>query len=241
MPDAVRLQKYLSQAGRASRREAERLILAGRVAVNGAVVSELGTKVVPGRDVVTVDGEAVGRAPTRWLLLHKPPGVLTTRSDPRGGRTVYELLPEDAVGLRYVGRLDRDAEGLILFTNDGDTAHALQHPSREIEREYWVEVAGALDRKAVAELHRGVELDDGPARAKRVGKPSVSGVTSEVTLVITEGRKREVRRMLAAVGHPVMRLRRIRYGPVSLGSLPRGAWRELEAGEVRAIREAVRS
>lgn len=235
MEEAVRLQKYLSATGRASRREAERLMLAGRVTVNGEVASELGTKIVPGRDVIAVDGEPVERAAERWVLLHKPPGFLTTRSDPHGGRTVYDLLPADHRGLRYVGRLDRDAEGLLLLTNDGDAAHALQHPSGEVEREYWLEVAGTLERASVRALLDGVELDDGVARAVRVDLLEAGDVTSELTLVLTEGRKREVRRMLSAVGHPVLRLRRIRYGPVHLGDLAPGAWRELEPSEVRAV------
>jgi 23S rRNA pseudouridine2605 synthase len=212
---------------------------AGRVTVNGAVVTELGTKVVADRDVVAVDGEPVGSAATRWVAFNKPPGVLTTRSDPHGGETVYDRLPADHAGLRYVGRLDRDAEGLLLLTNDGDTAHALQHPSGEVEREYWLEVAGTVERPSLRMLLAGVDLDDGPARARRAELLEAGDVTSHLTLVIAEGRKREVRRMLSAVGHPVLRLRRTRYGPIVLGDLARGAWRELDGREVRALEEAV--
>lgn len=212
---------------------------AGRVTVNGAVVTELGTKVVADRDVVAVDGEPVGSAATRWVAFNKPPGVLTTRSDPHGGETVYDRLPADQAGLRYVGRLDRDAEGLLLLTNDGDTAHALQHPSGEVEREYWLEVAGTVERPSLRMLLAGVDLDDGPARARRAELLEAGDVTSHLTLVIAEGRKREVRRMLSAVGHPVLRLRRTRYGPIVLGDLARGAWRELDGREVRALEEAV--
>jgi 23S rRNA pseudouridine2605 synthase len=237
--EEIRLQKFLSAAGRASRREAERLMAAGRVTVNGAVVTELGTKVVADRDVVAVDGEPVGSAATRWVAFNKPPGVLTTRSDPHGGETVYDRLPADQAGLRYVGRLDRDAEGLLLLTNDGDTAHALQHPSGEVEREYWLEVAGTVERPSLRMLLAGVDLDDGPARARRAELLEAGDVTSHLTLVIAEGRKREVRRMLSAVGHPVLRLRRTRYGPIVLGDLARGAWRELDGREVRALDEAV--
>ena len=239
MSEEIRLQKFLSAAGRASRREAERLMAAGRVTVNGAVVTELGTKVVADRDVVAVDGEPVGSAATRWVAFNKPPGVLTTRSDPHGGETVYDRLPADQAGLRYVGRLDRDAEGLLLLTNDGDTAHALQHPSGEVEREYWLEVAGTVERPSLRMLLAGVDLDDGPARARRAELLEAGDVTSHLTLVIAEGRKREVRRMLSAVGHPVLRLRRTRYGPIVLGDLARGAWRELDGREVRALEEAV--
>lgn len=234
--DSVRIQKYLSQAGRASRRQAERMMTAGRVAVNGEVVTELGSRVVPDRDVVTVDGEVVEVAPEQWVLMHKPPGYLTTRSDPHGDRTVYDLLPEDLHGLTYVGRLDLEAEGLLLFTNDGDTAHGLQHPSREVEREYRIEVAGTVSDEAVAALLAGVELEDGRARAKQVHGVAPGPVSSKLSLVLTEGRKREVRRMLSEVGHPVMRLRRVRYGPVSLGDLPRGEWRELTKEEIAALK-----
>lgn len=231
MPEGIRLQKLLSRAGRASRREAERLILAGRVRVNGAAVRELGTRVDPGRDTVEVDGEAIRVPLVRWVAFHKPPGVLTTRSDPHGGTTVYDLLPDELSALRYVGRLDRDAEGLLLLTNDGDVAHAVQHPGAAVEREYWVEVAGSPDRSVADRLRHGVELDDGPARARAVTLLPSAGPTSTLTLVLTEGRKREVRRMMSAVGHPVLRLRRIRFGPVLLGKLERGAWRDLDDAE----------
>jgi pseudouridine synthase len=233
--EGIRLQKYLARAGRASRREAERLMQSGRVRVNGEVVSELGVRVVPGRDVVELDGEAVTVPPVVWIALHKPPGVLTTRGDPHGGETVYDLLPDDFAGLNYVGRLDRDAEGLLLLTNDGEGAHRVQHPSGEIEREYRAEVAGTIRAADVARLRRGVELEDGLARARSAKIVEAGPVTSTVELVLTEGRKREVRRMMSAVGHHVLRLRRTRFGPVRLGDLPPGAWRELAEAEIDAL------
>lgn len=214
------------------------MMLAGRVSVNGEVVTELGVRVRPGVDKVSVDGAAVQGSKMRWVAFHKPPGVLTTRSDPHGGETLYDLLPDEMAGLRYVGRLDRDAEGLLLLTNDGDVAHGLQHPSREVEREYALEVAGRVDPRVGDKLTKGVELDDGPARAKRVFAVRPGDVTSTLSLVLTEGRKREVRRMLSAVGHPVMKLRRTRFGPVELAGLDRGAWRELNAEEVVALTRA---
>ena len=235
MSEGVRLQKLLSRAGRASRREAERLMQAGRVRVNGEVVSELGARVVPGRDLVELDGEPVRVPPEVWVAFHKPPGVLTTRGDPHGGRTVYDLLPARFAGLRYVGRLDKDAEGLLLLTNDGEGAHRIQHPSGEIEREYRAQVAGTVGKDAIARLLRGVELEDGPARARRAALVDAGTVTSTVDLVLTEGRKREVRRMMSAVGHPVLRLKRTRFGPVRLGNLEPGAFRELEDGEIEAL------
>lgn len=240
MADGVRLQKYLSQAGVASRREAERLMIEGRVTVDGKTVRELGVRVVPGEHRVAVDGREVGAATTRWIVFNKPPGVLTTRDDPHGGRTVYDVLPEELRSLRYVGRLDRDAEGLLLLTNEGDLANALQHPSREVEREYHVEVAGAFGPEASKRLRSGVVLDDGPARARTVRVLDVGQVTSTLTIVLTEGRKREVRRMLSAVGHPVLRLRRIRFGPIEIGALERAAWRDLTVAEVEGLRRSVR-
>jgi 23S rRNA pseudouridine2605 synthase len=229
--DAIRLQKYLSRSGRASRREAERLMRAGRVRVNGRVASELGLRVVPGEDVVELDGEPITVPSLRWVAFNKPAGVLTTRGDPHGGSTIYDVLPEDLRGLRYVGRLDRDAEGLLLLTNDGDGAHALQHPSGEVEREYRLEVAGTVTPATVRRLLDGVELEDGPAVATRARVVEAGPIVSTLTLTIAEGRKREVRRMLSAVGHAVLRLRRTRFGPVRLGNLGPGAWRPLSDAE----------
>lgn len=223
-------------AGRASRREAERILLDGRIRVNGQVVTELGTRVVLGRDTVEVDGVPVELTDIRWFAMHKPPGVLTTRSDPHGGTTIYDVLPPEVAELKYVGRLDRDTEGLLLLTNDGDVIHDLLHPSREVEREYLATVVRVPSRETLARLRAGVELDDGPARAKRadlVGQEDRDGL---VSLVLTEGRKREVRRLFGAVGHPVRRLVRVRFGPVLLGDLPRGGLRPLTDDEIIRLR-----
>jgi len=232
--EGIRLQKLLSRAGRASRRETERLMVEGRVRVNGQVVTELGVRVVPGQDVVEVDGERVEDRPaatSTWVAFYKPVAVLTTRRDPHGGATIYDVLPTELRRLKYVGRLDRDAEGLLLLTDDGDAAHRLQHPSGEVEREYRVEVAGSVEPEVVARLLAGVELGDGPAKAKRARVIEAGPVVSTVTVVLTEGRKREVRRMMSAVGHPVLKLTRVRFGPVGLGDLQAGGWRPLTERE----------
>jgi len=235
MEGGVRLQKYLAQAGVASRRQSETLIVAGRVRVNGVVVTELGTRVEPERDVVEVDGRPVRSATTEWVVLHKPVGYLSTRSDPQGRRTLYELLPPQLRRLFYVGRLDRDSEGLILLTNDGDVAHRMMHPRHGIEREYEVDVATPLADDVLQQLLRGVELDDGLARAERARRLA----SARLALTLREGRKREVRRMLEAAGHRVIRLRRVRYGPIRLGTLPAGRWRHLSAEEIAALQRSV--
>jgi len=225
-------------AGRSSRREAERLLLDGRVRVNGAVVTELGSRVDPDRDRVEVDGVPVDVGEKRWVAFHKPVGVLTTRSDPHGGATIYDVLAESERSLRYVGRLDRDTEGLLLLSNDGDLMHALLHPGQAVEREYEATVARVPSPEALAQLREGVVLGDGPARAKRAELVGRDGRDGVVTLVLTEGRKREVRRLLEAVGHPVRRLVRVRFGPVRLGDLPRGGIRPLTEDEISLLRAA---
>lgn len=236
----IRIQKYLSQAGVASRREAEKLLLQGRVRVNGEVVVTLGSKVLPEKDRVEVDGQLIGEAKARWILFHKPPGVVTTHSDPQGRRTIYGLLPEELRELRYVGRLDQPTEGLLLLMNEGELIHRLTHPSYEIEREYQAWVKGVPKEDTLRQLEKGVTLEDGPARATRakVLRPVRGGAL--LTLVLQEGRKREARRLLEAVGHPVTRLLRVRFGAVRLGALPAGEWRDLTDHEIRALRASVR-
>ncbi len=239
MTEGMRLQKFLSRAGVASRREAERMIVAGRVRVNGAPATELGTRVDPDRDRVELDGRPVGIAEQRWIMLNKPRGVLTTRRDPGGRPTVYGLLPPDAKGLRYLGRLDRDTEGLLVFTNAGDVLHALTHPSSGVPRRYLARVSGVPDRGALERLEAGVELEDGPARFEDVALiRETGGGGALLRLSLREGRKREVRRALEAVGHPVRRLRRIAFGPLRLGDLEPGRWRELAPEEVGLLKKA---
>lgn len=238
---SVRVQKYLSQAGAASRRQAEAMLRDGRIAVNGEVVAELGVRVLPGTDVVSLDGQVVRPAPRRWVVFHKPAGVLCTRADPHGGETVYDVLPAWAGGLRYVGRLDRDTSGLLLLTNDGDLAAALAHPAGGVEREYVAAVRGCVTAQAIRTLKAGAELDDGFARPKRARKVRLAGGEWGVALVLAEGRKREVRRLLKAAGHPAASLCRVRFGPFRLGALGAGDWRPARPAELKAARFGIRA
>ena len=237
----MRVQKYISQAGVASRRQAEVMLGQGRIAINGERVTSPGARVVPGSDTVSLDGRVVRPAPRRWVVFHKPAGVLCTRADPHGGKTIYDLLPDWAGGLRYVGRLDRDTSGLLLLTNEGDLAARLAHPSGRVEREYLAGVAGKITAAALRRLKRGVELEDGPARPKRVRRVELGEDEWGVSLVLTEGRKREVRRMLKAVGHPVRTLVRTRFGPFRLGTLKPGAWRPAHPSELATARSVAAS
>jgi 23S rRNA pseudouridine2605 synthase len=247
MTGGMRIQRALARAGIASRRKAEALVEAGRVRVNDAV-AQIGQTVDPEHDRLTIDGEAIDIAPREaiWFVLNKPVGTMTTRRDPRGRPTIFEYLP-DVPGLTYVGRLDLDTEGLLLLTTDGTAAHALTHPSREVERVYEATVTG--DAPAAAErAMKGVTLEDGPvslvsARARRGegGKTGVGGGRDNwiFEVVLTEGRKREVRRLCKALGLYVQRLRRTRFGPIRLGDLAPGSYRELSSREESAIQRLV--
>jgi 23S rRNA pseudouridine2605 synthase len=228
----MRLNAFLARAGVASRRRADELIKAGRVTVNGEP-GELNT-VVGARDRVAVDGAEVKRQRLRYVLLHKPADVLTTARDPRGRPTVVELVPGEP-RVVPVGRLDADTTGALLLTNDGPLAHRLAHPRYGVEKTYVAEVEGDPDEAALRRLREGVELEDGrtaPARARRLGP-------GRVELVLHEGRKHQIKRMLAAVGHPVKRLHRSAYAGLTLEGLDSGAWRELEPSEVLKLREAL--
>jgi 23S rRNA pseudouridine2605 synthase len=229
-----RLQKALARAGLGSRRSCEDLIRQGRARVNGRTAS-LGDRIDPAADLVEVDGVRVPLDPElRYFALNKPRGVVTTARDPQGRADVSSLLPR---GPRVfpVGRLDRDTEGLLLLTNDGDLANRLMHPRYGVEREYLVEVDVRPSEGALARLTRGVELEDGPARARRARLVGEARERWAIEVVMTEGRKREVRRMLATVGLPVRRLVRVRVGPLRLGRLGPGEVRELEPAEVRDL------
>jgi 23S rRNA pseudouridine2605 synthase len=230
-----RLQKVLSRAGFGSRRACEELIAAGRVTVNGRT-AHLGRRVEAEVDAVAVDGIPVSvRAGLVYYLLNKPRGVVTTARDPQGRRTVVELVPLEP-RVFPVGRLDADSEGLLLVTNDGELTHRLTHPSFGVEKQYLAEVEGTPSPAAVRRLREGVDLEDGRTAPAKVAAVSPSALR----ITIHEGRNRQVRRMCAAVGHPVTRLVRTRIGPLAERSLRPGEWRPLTLAEVRALNEAAR-
>jgi 23S rRNA pseudouridine2605 synthase len=229
----MRLAKYLAHAGVASRRAAEALIAAGRVSVRGVVVRDPALD-VDERSAVAVDGERLcGAEPRVCYAVHKPVGVLSTARDTHGRATVLELVPAGSLRLYPVGRLDADSSGLVLVTNDGELANRLTHPRFEVSKTYRATLAGpAVAERAISALRAGVELEDGPtapARVRRLGP-------HEIELEIREGRNRQVRRMCAAVGHPVTALRRVAFGPLRLGRLPAGAHRRLSAAELERLR-----
>jgi 23S rRNA pseudouridine2605 synthase len=232
----MRLAKHLAHAGVASRRAAEGIIAAGRVTVDGETVTDP-ARGVTGAEAIAVDGEALARAEPRRLVyaVNKPAGVVSTAHDPQGRRTVVDLVPEVSTRLYPVGRLDAETTGLILLTNDGALANHLTHPRYEVPKTYRARVAsGPVSERALRALREGVDLDDGrtaPARVRALGP-------AEIELTIREGRKRQVRRMCEAVGHPVLDLRRVAFGPLGLGDLAPGAHRRLSGAEIERLRAA---
>jgi 23S rRNA pseudouridine2605 synthase len=235
-PESIRLQVFLARAGVSSRRGGEELIRSGRVRVNGEP-AELGAKVVPGRDLVTVSGKKVSLQPPEWVALHKPKGYVTTRDDPGGRKTVYDLLPSDLHHLFHVGRLDRESSGLLLLTNDGETANRLLHPRYGTTKEYLADLVEDPSAEHVRQLTRGVELEDGVAKAESARYlGELDDGMYRVRLVMREGRRREVRRMFEALGYTVKRLFRQRFGSIEIGGLRSGRWRYLSEAEVERIR-----
>ena len=235
-----RLQKVLAAAGAGSRRQSEELILAGRVEVDRRVVTELGTRVDPDRQEIRLDGVPLRRPKQVHYAVHKPTGVVSTNRDPSGRPRVIDLLPKSDLRLYPVGRLDLNSEGLILVTNDGELANRLTHPRYGVEKTYRVQVAGHLDREVLAQLRRGVRLAEGMARVARVKITGKRKDSTILEMVLDEGRNRQIRRLLARVGHKVLRLVRIAVGPVRLGNLPPGHHRRLTRQEVEALRRAVK-
>ena len=252
VPGGERLHKVLAHAGVASRRACEGLIAAGRVSVDGAVVTDQGVRVDPAAQVIRVDGSRIIADPDiLTVVLHKPAGVVTTMADPDGRPTVADfarryldehaedIARPDAVRLVHVGRLDTDTEGLLLLSNDGELAHRLMHPGYEIPKTYVAIVKGRVQPWAARKLRRGIELEDGPARADRVTIKDSGPAGSIVEITLHSGRNRIVRRMLDAVGHPVTRLVRTRLGPLGIGGLRPGRMRRLSGEEIAALQREV--
>ena len=231
----MRLQKYMAECGVASRRKAEEMIREGRVSVNGQVITEMGVQVEE-EDDVRVDGQIIRPETEKmYVLYHKPAGEVTTAHDPEGRPCVLDHFRDDPVRLYPVGRLDYDSEGLLLLTNDGALTERLLHPSHQVDKTYLARVSGAVTQDTLRLLRQGVMLDDhktSPAKARIVKQEALATV---VLITIHEGRNRQVRRMFEAAGHQVTRLRRVRFGPLDLGDLPRGQWRALTPEEIRKL------
>lgn len=231
-----RLQKILAKAGIASRRKAEELIRQGRVSVNGSVVTELGSKFDPAQSRITFDGQPVNIEEKIYILLNKPTGYVTTLSDPQGRPIVTDLLPDITQRVFPVGRLDFDTEGALILTNDGRLGQCIIHPSYEVNKTYLATVSGKPSKAAIAQLRKGVLLEDGhktwPAKVRNIRS---TGAESTLELTIHEGKKRQVRRMLAAVDHPVKALKRTAYGDLQLGNLAKGACRFLTPQDLKKI------
>jgi 23S rRNA pseudouridine2605 synthase len=238
-----RLQKLLSIAGVASRRASEELITQGRVEVNGETVRTLGSKADPATDTIKVDGRRLRfDIRPRYILLNKPRNVVTTRKDPQGRRTVIELLTGVREYVYPVGRLDYDSEGLLLLTSDGDLAARLTHPRHAVERVYDAVVVGVPAEDDLEKLRRGIFLDGARTAAAQVKRAGTVGKgrqeLTRLTITLQEGRNRQVRRMCASIGHPVRKLTRVRMGPIKLGDLRPGHWRDLTEREIRLLQEA---
>lgn len=234
-----RLQKVLAARGVASRRKCEELILAGRVTVNGTKIDQLGFKVDDEHDKIEVDGKVIGKVPFVYLMLHKPTGVITSASDPQGRKVVTDLVKDIKERVYPVGRLDLDTSGLLLMTNDGELANKIAHPSFEIDKVYLATVKGIPSEEALKRLREGVMLEDGmtyPAQAELTFKdPQLNQAT--IKLIIHEGRNRQVRRMCQAVGHPVVKLKRVQLGFLTLGKLAPRQYRMLTPQEVDRLRQ----
>ncbi|MFD0711115.1 pseudouridine synthase [Paenibacillus sp. GCM10027626] len=234
-----RLQKILAQAGVASRRKCEELILSGQVAVNGETVTTLGVKADPEADIITVGGKPIKSEKKLYLVMNKPKGVITSASDPHGRKIVSDYLPGIKERVYPVGRLDYDTEGLLILTNDGDFAKMLTHPSHQVPKTYLATVRGIPHGNALEKLQNGIKLKDGMTAPAEVEYQDVDPERKQATIRITihEGRNRQVRRMFEAINHPVSRLKRIKYGELNLSNLARGKYRHLTAQEVEDLKK----
>jgi 23S rRNA pseudouridine2605 synthase len=236
-PTGERLQKVLAQAGHGSRRQCEELILAGRVTVDGKVVDQLGFRVSPEEHRIELDGTPVRIARYQYFMVHKPPGVLSTTSDPAGRVRVIDLVNTDQ-RVYNVGRLDKSSEGLILVTNDGELANRLTHPRYGVQKTYLVHASGRPAKEDLDLLRRGVRLAEGVAKVTEIRVKRQSRDYCEMFIVLDEGRNREIRRLLARIGHKVTKLKRVAIGPLQMGDLAAGSWRRLTAEEIQSLRKA---
>lgn len=233
-----RLQKIMGQAGVASRREAEKMILAGRVTVNGDVVTELGTKVDARKDRIMVDGKRIASESPVYFMLYKPKGIITSARDEKGRKTVVDLLADVPERVYPVGRLDYNTEGLLLLTNDGELTNQLIHPKYKIQKTYLARIQGMPEEEKLDLLRAGIQLSDGPAAPAYVVRKAVDpekGIT-EIEITIHEGKNRQVRRMFEAIGYPVKSLKRVRFASLTLEGLRRGQYRALTGDEVRELK-----
>jgi len=234
----MRLQKYLALSGVASRRASEKLIAEGHVAVNGIVVTEMGVQVDETADKITVDGAPIHLEEEKhYLAYYKPVGEVTTVSDPEGRATVMDKFRDYPVRLYPVGRLDFDSEGLLLLTNDGDMMNSLLHPSHEVDKTYLAKVSNRVEEESIRRLRAGVQLDGRLTSPAHVRVVRYEAFDTVLLVTIHEGRYRQVRRMFEAVGHQVVQLKRVGFGPIQLGDLPRGTWRQLTPNEIRKLKE----
>ncbi len=231
----MRLQKFMARSGVASRRKSEDIIAEGRVTVNGEKVTEMGVKIDPTSDIVRVDGRKIAREDFRYVKLHKPVGVISSASDPRGRKTVVDFVNHLPQRLYPVGRLDYESRGLILLTNDGELTHILTHPSFEVPKTYQVKARGFLASESLTALESGLELEDGMTAPARVSEVEFGDRETSFKITLQEGRKRQVRRMCRAVGHEVIDLKRIKLGPIILGDLPEGNWCDLDESEQKQL------
>lgn len=235
----IRLQRFLAAAGIDSRRHCEEYIVQGRVTVDGEVVADLGARVDPTRQEIRLDGELVRLQPKKYYMLNKPSGVISTHRDPAGRPRAIDLLPQDETRLFTVGRLDESSQGLLIVTNDGELANRLAHPRYEIPRTYHVQVAGEPARETLEQLQRGFYFAEGFFRVEKARALRTHGKSTFLELVLKQGKNREIRRLLARVGHKVLSLKRVAFGPLRLGDLPTGYHRPLRREELQQLRDLI--
>jgi pseudouridine synthase len=240
MDKKIRLQKIIAAAGLASRREAERLIQDGRVTVNGKVVTDLGIRVDPEENHIKVRGKLIQPPKTKtYLALNKPAGYVSTHKDPQGRPTVLDLIHGVRERVFVVGRLDFNSEGLILLTNDGELANALMHPKYHVSKTYQVKVKGHPDASRLQKLSRGIQLADGPTKPVKIEKVRYLKANTTLEITLYEGRKRQIRRMFEKIGHPVLRLKRVRIGPIRLSGLSPGKFIRLNPWQIKQLKDDV--